>query len=100
MIYANIKIKSKRQRIRGQIFLFVLFPLTMSEKAEILKTIADNIRKIRNEKKISQQELSDTINVAKSTIQRIEGATLNPTITVVVKICEALEVSVEEVLRK
>lgn len=71
----------------------------MYEDKEYLQIIGDNLRKIRTEKAISQQELADNSNIAKSTVQRIENGTLNPTILMLKNISEALEVLIEDLIR-
>jgi DNA-binding XRE family transcriptional regulator len=65
---------------------------------QILKSIGDNIRKIRDSKNISQQELADHSNVAKSTIHRIENGKLNPSIITIIKICEHLQIDINQII--
>ncbi len=71
--------------------------MVVNEK--ILKSIGDNIRKIRDSKNISQQELADHSNVAKSTIHRIENGKLNPSIVTIIKICDFLEINIEQIIK-
>lgn len=70
----------------------------MSDENNYLQSIGNNIRKLRNAKNLSQQELADHSNIAKSTIQRIENGTLNPTILILDKICKSLDVSLDELV--
>jgi DNA-binding XRE family transcriptional regulator len=70
----------------------------MVDNEQILKSIGDKIRKIRDSKKISQQELADHTNVAKSTIHRIENGKLNPSIVTILKICEHLQIDVNQIV--
>ncbi|MGP8216227.1 MAG: helix-turn-helix domain-containing protein [Bacteroidia bacterium] len=63
-----------------------------------LQLIGNNIRKRRDEKGISQQELADYSDVAKSTIQRIELGAMNPSILVLKSISIALEVELSELI--
>ena len=64
-----------------------------------LSTLAINIRKIRREKELSQDKLSKLADVAFHTISKIEaGDTPNPTIETLVKIADALEVTVNDLL--
>lgn len=65
-----------------------------------LQLIGDNIRKQRDEKGISQQELADNANVAKSTIQRIEKGEMNPSILTLKSISVALQIELIELLSK
>ena len=70
----------------------------MNSNEEILIIIGNNIRKLRNQKKISQQELADITNIAKSTVQRIESGKLNPTILMLNSISTSLNISITEIL--
>lgn len=65
------------------------------QSKKYLQLIGNNIRKKRNEKKISQQELADDSNVAKSTIQRIEKGEMNPSLLTLKVISVALEIDLE-----
>jgi transcriptional regulator with XRE-family HTH domain len=71
----------------------------MISNEELLKLISDNIRKFRNEKKMSQQELADITNIAKSTVQRIESGKLNPTIVMLNNISISLDIKLEELIK-
>jgi len=71
----------------------------MSNKNSISK-IGKNIRRIRKEKGISQDRLSKRADLALNTIVNIElGENSNPTIETLKKIADALEVSIEELLK-
>ncbi len=63
----------------------------MQQKEDYLKWLGNNVKQKRIKSNMSQQELADNANVAKSTIQRIEKGELNPTITVLIKISDALD---------
>jgi transcriptional regulator with XRE-family HTH domain len=63
--------------------------------------IAKNIKKLRQEKGISQDRLSKLTDLSLNTIVNIEaGNNLNPTIETLEKIAKALEVSIDELLKK
>ncbi|KMQ70004.1 hypothetical protein ACM39_00380 [Chryseobacterium sp. FH2] len=55
-----------------------------------------NLRRIRESKKISMQSLADAINVEYSQISRIERGIINTSIGIVHAISQALEVEVKE----
>ena len=64
-------------------------------------TIAINIRKYRKKIGISQDILSKRANLAFHTIAKIEaGSTPNPTIDTVKKIADALDVSLDVLMKK
>lgn len=71
----------------------------MQRGKEYLQRIGGNIRKRRDEKGMSQQELADNSNIAKSTVQRIEKGELNPTILILQMICDSLEIEISDLLR-
>ncbi|TSJ48257.1 helix-turn-helix transcriptional regulator [Fluviicola chungangensis] len=63
-----------------------------------MKAFGENLRKLRTEKGWSQQQLADTANVPKITIQRIELAKSSATIDMAVSIASALEIEVRKLL--
>ncbi len=71
----------------------------MDKNKEFLIKLGENLRKIRNERKLSQQELADNCNVDKSTIYRIEKGQINPTITTVINICDVLKIDIFELTK-
>lgn len=63
--------------------------------------IAKNIKKLRQEKGISQDRLSKLADLSLNTVVNIEaGNNPNPTIETLEKIAKALEVSIDELLKK
>ena len=64
-------------------------------------TISDNIKKYRAKLGISQDKLSKLADVTYNTIIKIEsGANTNPTIDTLTKIAKALNVSVDNLIKK
>ena len=68
------------------------------EKNFVLIRIGLNIKKIREEKKISQQDLAAFCNFEKSNMCRIEAGRNNLTIGTLLKICEGLNVNIVEIV--
>ena len=68
------------------------------EKIDTLIRIGKNIRKIREEANISQQDLAAACNFEKSNMSRIEVGRTNLTIGTLLKICEALQVKLVQVV--
>lgn len=64
----------------------------MISEVEIIQSIGLQIRKLREEKNLSQQNLADLCNVPKSTIARIERTEVNVKLITLVKIANVLEV--------
>jgi len=69
------------------------------DKKNTLLRIGLNIRKIREEKNISQQDLAAACNFEKSNMSRIEAGKTNLTIGTLLKICEALQVELVDVVK-
>jgi len=64
-------------------------------------TIAKNIKKLRKDRKLSQDKLSRLADVAHATIIKIEsGGIQSPTIDTVQKIAKALSVSLDDLTKK
>lgn len=63
--------------------------------------ISENIRKLRQQKKISQDRLSKEADLALNTIVKIEtGESPNPTVETLEKIAKALDVSVSDLFKE
>jgi len=64
-----------------------------------MSNIANNLRKLRKTKGLSQERLARLANVANNTIVKIEaGKNKNPTLDTLKKIAKVLEVSVDELI--
>jgi transcriptional regulator with XRE-family HTH domain len=61
--------------------------------------LAQNIRKLRKQKGLSQEKLARLADISTATLVKIEaGVAKEPTITTVTKIAVALEVSIDEIV--
>ena len=66
-----------------------------------MSTISKNIRKLREQKGISQDKLSKLADISLNTIAKLElDETQNPTIETLQKIARALDVKVEDLIKK
>lgn len=63
------------------------------------KKLAENLKKIRSKKNITQTELAQTLNVDKSFISNIENGKNNPTLSTITNLAKALKVQVEELFK-
>jgi len=68
------------------------------ERKIALVRIGMNIRKIRDKKGISQQDLAASCNFEKSNMSRIEAGRTNLTIGTLLKISEALQVKLADIV--
>ena len=65
----------------------------MNEKLEL----KNNLKAIRLEKNISQQQLADMVGVSRNTISSIETGQFNPTAKLALILCIALDKRFEEI---
>ena len=68
------------------------------DKETVLSRIGVNIRNMRVEKNISQQDLAAICNFEKSNMSRIEAGRTNLTIGTLLKICEALDTKLSDIV--
>ena len=68
------------------------------QKEIVLIHIGKNIRDLREKKNISQQDLAAICNFEKSNMSRIEAGRTNLTIGTLLKICEALNVKLSDIV--
>lgn len=59
--------------------------------------LKNNLKQIRNEKKISQAELAEMVGVSRNTISSIETGQFCPTAKLALVLCIALDKKFEEV---
>ncbi len=61
--------------------------------------LAQNIKKLRLKKGLSQEKLARLADISNATLVKIEsGVAKEPTITTVTKIADALEISIDELI--
>lgn len=69
-----------------------------NETAQVRMRLCKTLKRARTGK-VSQMELSEKSGVARSNIARIEGGNLNTGLDTIIKLCEALEYSLEVIPR-
>ena len=57
----------------------------------------NNIKKLRNELKISQKDLAKSLNVSRQTINAIESGKFDPSLTLTIKITRFFKKSLEQI---
>ena len=73
--------------------------MTKSRNTKTLRTFGNHLRKLRKERQISQETLSYlTESVSLNTISFIERGLVNPTLTNLIEIAKALNVSIKELI--
>jgi transcriptional regulator with XRE-family HTH domain len=63
-----------------------------------IKAFAAHIRRLREEKNLSQQQLADQADVAKITVQRIENAKYSVTLDVLISISKGMNIPLNKLL--
>lgn len=72
--------------------------MTTKEKEQLLLLIGNRIKLLREQKKISQQDLAALCNFEKANMRRIEAGRTNPTVYTLHKISQALGISLSVIL--
>lgn len=72
--------------------------MTTKEKEQLLFKIGNRIKLLREQKKISQQDLAALCNFEKANMRRIEAGRTNPTVFTLYKISQALEITISELV--
>lgn len=67
-----------------------------SRRSEALIAFGNHLRKIRESKKLSQEELAYRADVSQSQIYRIEKGLINTTLSTIVQIAESLDISLKD----
>ena len=64
---------------------------------EILDRVSDNIRLERLKQRISQEKLAEMVDISTKYLNMIENRKANPTIGIVIKICNALKIRLDNI---
>lgn len=67
----------------------------MAKKKTDIEIIGDNIRRIREEKRLSQKELAAAIGVAPTQYSRVETGKVMPALKTLIKIAKTLDVPLD-----
>lgn len=71
----------------------------MSDPIDALATnLAANLRYIRQQRGLTQQELAKLCGVPRSTVGQMETGSCNPTLSILARLTLALQISIEEIL--
>jgi transcriptional regulator with XRE-family HTH domain len=66
--------------------------------ADVKSNLADNIRRLRAARQLSQQQLADLSGIPRPTWASLETGSANPTLSVLSKAANAFNVSIEELI--
>lgn len=59
--------------------------------------LENNIAKLRSKRKLSQQELADSIGVSRKTISTVETGRFTPSVVIALKLSDFFELPVEKI---
>ena len=68
------------------------------DEGKLNKNIADNLRQIRARRRISQDKLAELCGISQQYICKIENEKVNPSIFILFKIAEVLEITVNDLV--
>ena len=74
--------------------MFQIRNMNVHRDNEFLRKFGKNLRRIRQEGKLSQEALADKAEFPRSQIARIERGELNPTINTIKRIADVLEIDI------
>lgn len=69
-----------------------------NEDKNLDKKIGKNIKRIRNDRKITQKELAEALGIIEQTVSKIERGIFSPSFSTLLKICEILDTTPNELL--
>lgn len=64
-----------------------------------LSTLANNVRRLRKVVGLSQEELAFQCEIDRTYISKVERGVANPSLLILARIAEVLEVSIEELVK-
>jgi transcriptional regulator with XRE-family HTH domain len=70
------------------------------EKAAQLKTLGANVRRERNAKGLTQEQLAEKIDISLRNMQRIEAGEINPLATTLIRLRAALGCPADKIIPK
>lgn len=72
----------------------------VKEAEQIVDKMLDELKRLRKAKGLSYNQLSERTGIHFSTFSLLENKKRSPTILTCLKLCQALEVRLEDILRK
>lgn len=78
--------------------------MTKDKKSDVIQritsNIANNVRRLRKKLGYTQDQLAERSGIPRATMAGVEKQNSNPTLAVITSIAEALEVSIDELMRE
>ena len=70
--------------------------MTKVRDENLLKLFGNNVRRLRETKDLSQEQLAEDASISQTQVARIEGGTLNTTISTLYALKKALDCDINE----
>lgn len=67
---------------------------------DFLKIVADNIRLERLKRRLSQEKLAEMTGISTKYLNMIENCKTNPTIIIIIKVCNAMNIDLNTIYHK
>ena len=74
--------------------------MKMTRDKQLLTVLAKNVKVLRKEINLSQEELAFECDIDRTYISKVERGIANPSLLVLFKIANVLKVEIEELLKK
>ncbi|HVU57723.1 MAG TPA: helix-turn-helix transcriptional regulator [Puia sp.] len=66
-----------------------------SKTDKYLKKFGENLQKLREDREISTRKFADLADISHSSVGRLEAGETNPTLTTLIKLADALGVTID-----
>ena len=70
------------------------------DKVDIIKQVAETIRMERFRQRLSQEKLAEMAGISTKYLNSIENEKVNPSITIVVQLCDVLNLQLNQLIKK
>ena len=70
------------------------------DKIDIIKQVAEAIRMERFRQRLSQEKLAEMAGISTKYLNSIENEKVNPSITIVVQLCDVLNLQLNQLIKK
>ena len=70
------------------------------DKVDIIKQVAEVIRMERFRQRLSQEKLAEMAGISTKYLNSIENEKVNPSITIVVQLCDVLNLQLNQLIKK
>src|SRR5215472_15284932 len=66
--------------------------------SNVQSRLAENVRQLRETRGLTQQQMADLAGIPRATWTNLESGSANPTLTVLARVAQTLQVSLEELI--